>query len=137
MLIVVLNPATVLGRSADARRKSDLRSIQGALELYRSDNGKYPTAASSGILVNCAGAFTGPGGQVYSQKIPCDPKGTSQAFNSGGNYYYYVDPTNQAYYYLVACLQLSSDSDGVAFPAGAGAPSGSCASGKYFVTQNP
>jgi type II secretion system protein G len=36
-------------RSRDAERKSDLKQISSALELYYSDYGKYPSASVDGL----------------------------------------------------------------------------------------
>ena len=42
VVISVLNPETFRNKSQDARRKTDLVAIQGALELYFADNNAYP-----------------------------------------------------------------------------------------------
>lgn len=39
----------VQNRAQDSRRVNDLKSIVKALELYKIDNGVYPTAAGSGL----------------------------------------------------------------------------------------
>lgn len=54
-------------RARDTQRKSDLRQIQSALEMYRSDVGVYPAA-----LPVCGGQLTNAG-VIYMRKIPCDP----------------------------------------------------------------
>jgi type II secretion system protein G len=84
-------------RARDAQRKSDMRQMQAAFELYRSDQGTYPPAP----LPAC-GAGLVNGGTTYMQKIPCDP------LNSGQFKYNYT--TTGATYNLVACLENVNDS---------------------------
>lgn len=82
-------------RARDAQRKSDLRQIQSALELYRADQGQYPAAP----LPACGTSLTA-NGTTYMQKIPCDPL-TSAAYSY---------TTTGTTYTLVACLENSNDS---------------------------
>lgn len=89
-------------RARDAERKSDLRQIQAALELYRADLSSYPAQP----LPNCGLPLPAPsGGTVYMQKIPCDP------LNSPPNYVYtYVQTGGGTGYTLTACLENLNDS---------------------------
>lgn len=82
-------------KARDAQRKSDLKQIQSALELYRSDNGAYP-----GSLPACGNALLS-GSTTYMQKIPCDPLSK--------NSYSYTAGTPP--YKLSACLENSNDQD--------------------------
>lgn len=79
-------------KSRDVRRKSDLRQIASALELYYNDKGKYPS--DNGELGNIKGCDAGDNvvcawgnlmkdskGTIYMVKLPGDP-------TSGGQYYY-------------------------------------------------
>jgi len=50
----------------DAKRKSDLESIRSALEMYKADNGKYPST-SSGIDASSLAISN------YISSIPTDP----------------------------------------------------------------
>lgn len=86
-------------RGRDAQRKSDLRQIQSAIEIYRSDNGSYPLTAS---FPACGAKFSGSGGSTYMQKIPCDP-------SSGATYNY--ASTDGVTYSMYACLENANDSD--------------------------
>lgn len=53
------------GRSGrDAKRKADLEQIRSALEIYKSENGVYPTAAATCV------AFSG---STYIDPYPTDP----------------------------------------------------------------
>lgn len=71
-------------KSRDSRRKSDLESIRGALELYRADEGAYPAD-----LPICGGSLSGTGGTEYMSNFPCDPKEETT--------YGYVSPTTLSY----------------------------------------
>ena len=85
-------------RARDAQRKSDLRQIQSALELYRSDQGAYP---ATNILSTCGtGVSLGSGSTIYMQKLPCDP-------STGSPYPYALTATG---YTLYACLENGNDS---------------------------
>src|SRR5688500_5798763 len=118
----------VRARGRDTTRTSDLRQLQVALELYRSDVGTYPATLST-----CgAGSSLLSGGTTYMSKIPCDPLGTSMGYNGG--VYYYVSPSGNATYTLGACIENTNDPDVTATsPGGAG----SCPSARYFVLTNP
>jgi general secretion pathway protein G len=111
-------------RARDAQRKSDLRQIQKALEMYRQDQTPiaYPTA-TAGRFGTCGTQFGTT--TVYMNKIPCDPLGPTP-------YYYSVDNNNLTYT-LCACIENKADSD-----ATNGSCSGTCPSGiskNYIVTQ--
>jgi len=83
----------------DSQRKTDLRLIQSALEIYRSDTGKY---SSSSPINPCGGSWT-VSSTVYMQKIPCDPL-------SAAAYTYIYDSTKGSYS-LFACLEDVDDKD--------------------------
>lgn len=97
-------------RARDGVRKSDLRQIQSALELYRSDKGVYPTVPS--LTCGCAltsGAVTtggidcstsSPAGVVYMKKIPCDPA-TAETYKYS---------STGSTYALATCLENVNDS---------------------------
>lgn len=65
---LIANFAGVRQRARDGVRKSDLRQIQAAVELYRSDQGKYPFPS-----ISPCGSSINVGSVVYMAKIPCDP----------------------------------------------------------------
>lgn len=134
------NFVAIRERARDAQRKSDLRQIQSALELYRSDTGGYPQTSNTYQLPNSvisgdgncpdAGTFV-YSNTTYMKKIPCEPLGTS--YYNSGNYYYSSDGTN---YTLAGCIENVNDTDQNITTT---APTGSsgCTTGKYFVLQNP
>ena len=84
-------------RARDAERKSDMRQMQAAFELYRNDQGTYPPSplptCGSGLVDN---------GSTYMQKVPCDP------LNTGTFTYNYT--TTGVTYTLISCLENINDS---------------------------
>jgi len=95
---IIANLIGAKARARDAQRKSDMRQIQSALELYRADQNTYPPAP----LPSCGSPLTS-GGAVYIQKIPCDPLNTGRYV-----YTYTVNGTGTAYT-IVACLENTND----------------------------
>lgn len=95
--LLTANFIGVRQRGRDSQRKSNVRQIQSALELYRADQSGYPTS-----LPACGSSFTSTDGRnTYMQKIPCDPSGGSYTYSS-------PDSTR---YTVIACLENSNDSD--------------------------
>ena len=97
-------------RTRDVQRKSNLRQIANALELYYSDYGTYPGASANGEILGCpsttsaacswgGGPFT-DGKTVYFQTLPKDP--------SNANYIYRVDAAKLKYQ-LFAHLENTQD----------------------------
>lgn len=113
----------ILAKSRDMRRKSDLRAIQKAFELYKQSQSTpvYPpnTFAFSGTFSDANG--------VYMQTVPQDPQGV------GKTYSYSRNAGDFGKYTLCACLENANDPDGVATCTGAPA----CASGKYYNLNEP
>lgn len=96
--VVVFSNLQKNGR--DAKRQSDLRIIQSALEQYHADQGYYPDTVTSGSSI-------ASGSKTYLQKVPADPLSTSQ-------YHYKTDPdpcTGSACikYCLYAAVENSSN----------------------------
>lgn len=98
--LLMTNFVGIRQRARDAQRKSDLRQIQSALELYRSDNGSYPLTAN---FPACPSSFPASGSPTYMQKIPCDPIKTGQYV------YTYISAAGSTYS-LISCLENTSDS---------------------------
>jgi type II secretion system protein G len=86
-------------RARDAQRKSDMRQMQAAFELFRADVGNYPTNAQ----VVC-GKPLANGGTTYMQELPCDPLNTSPYL------YTYLQSGGGTGYTLIACLENVNDS---------------------------
>lgn len=120
-------------RSRDAQRKSDLKQIGNALELYYSDYGKYP-ASLAGVIMGCP-AETGPcnwddqdnfrDGQtppkVYLRVVPKDPQ--------AGDYYYRVSAGKDKYQ-IYAHLENTQDKNCIQGNCAVSSPNGSvCGTG--------
>jgi general secretion pathway protein G len=125
--LLMSNFIGVRQRARDAQRKSDLKQIQSAIEIYRSDLNSYPSAP----LPSCGSPLTGGNpANTYMQKIPCDPNGSSY-YNSGN--YYYTSGTST--YSLGACLENSADPQGTSTPPPGGGSG--CSTNWYYVVTNP
>lgn len=128
--ILLANFVGVRQRGRDAQRKSDARQIQSALEMYRADNGNYPTA-----LVACGSPFSS-GSSTYMSKVPCDPLSTTTSYT------YSATPvgcdntvTTCTGYTIIACIENANDSqkDSVVQSM----CSGSGSTGVSFTVTNP
>ena len=115
-------------RARDAARKADIRQIQIALEMYRSDQGSYPTAIAN-CPVGTPTSLMSPDctTTTYMSKVPKDVLGTT--YYNSGNYYINSDGTT---YVMRACLENTSDSEGKSVGGG-----GSCPTSWYFEVTNP
>lgn len=90
--IGIASYSSVNKRSRDTKRKSDIEQIRSGLEMYRAQNGSYPSPGS-GSFVNASGlsAYLVSG---YMPAIPADPQGTSpyiyqyKATDASGSTYY-------------------------------------------------
>ncbi len=109
-LLVSLGGARATAR--DARRISDLRQVQSALELYYAKSGEYPSGDWTAMEAAIVGA------KVGINKLPQDPQsGTVNPYTYGS------DATTQQTYVLRAVLEgynpaLDNDIDGSSTVAG-------------------
>lgn len=91
---VALSSARLKAR--DARRISDVKQIQTALELYYNDTQKYPdykaAPAANGSLTFGEALKSSDGTTIYMAKVPTDPSGASNEDAC-------VNTTRQAYAY--------------------------------------
>ncbi len=112
-------------RARDAQRKSDLKQIQKALEMYRQDKSPiaYPTATAGNRFGTCNSQLAS-GTTVYMAKIPCDPLAPTP-------YYYLVDNNNLTYT-LCACIENKADPEASTISCGE-----ICPSGKYYQVNQP
>lgn len=99
--LLTANFIGVRQRSRDSQRKADLRQIQSALELYRSDQGSYPSTipncpAGTPVSLKTPDCST----STYMQKVPKDPTGAIYTYSSNGTTYS-----------VIACLENANDSD--------------------------
>ena len=93
-------------RARDATRKSDVKQIQKALELYKSDQAdvSYPTDAYF-LGLSCGVKWDNGSTETYMNKMPCDPSdGTT-------GYVYARNGTETSKYTLTACLENPADAD--------------------------
>lgn len=127
--LLMTNFIGVRQRARDAQRKSDVRQMQSALELYRSDTGSYPVSDTNNRLNSTACPTSSSfsySGTVYMNTVPCDPLG-STAYN-GGNYYY---TSNGSTYTIYACLENTSDAQGTTIN------NIGCSTNLLYVVNNP
>jgi len=107
--LLMANFAAIRERGRDAQRKSDLKQIQKALELYKDSQTpiQYPQTTSWSTLT------TALEGGNYMKKVPTD------LINANGFVYSYSSPvgTDTLNYTLKACLENASDKDGVTDPS--------------------
>jgi len=138
--------AGVRENARDARRKSDLRQIQKALELYRQD--KYPpefpengtflgtpntscwSSGTPGINGEPIGTCTG---NIYLQKVPGDPLKIPQVY-----YYYRNDDLGlggkKLKYTLCTCIENTADADSIVGDCDAAYV---CSSGRKYELHEP
>ena len=127
MAIIAILATVIIGgfrssqmRGRDAQRKSDLKQIANALEIFFADYGKYPPASGTQLAGCSYNAGTGAGGAcdwgagefkdvdingntktIYFKIVPKDPA-------SSQNYVYRVSST-QNMYQLFARLENPED----------------------------
>ena len=89
--IVAINVLPSGDKARVVRAKADISTIEGALDMYKLQNGAYPTT-SQGLtaLVHApAGASTAtyqPGGYLKGGKVPQDPWGKPYNYASPGSH---------------------------------------------------
>lgn len=109
-------------RARDSQRKSDIRQLQKALELYKQD--QSPIAYPADVTWNataCASPWT-VGSNTYMNKFPCDPLAVTR-------YVYTRNLSDSTRYTLYACLENKSDTDSTTQVA--------CSSGKMYQVTEP
>jgi len=126
LAIVALN--TARSRARDARRVSDIKQIQTALELYYMDNYKYPVQpalnAIEGVCLSSTSGFATPClGTTYMGNIPSNPEPRTDGGCVGAVYSYYATDLEitgvDLSYYITYCL---------------GSATGDIISGEHFAT---
>ncbi len=110
LAVVSLNNARA--RARDARRISDIKQIQTALELYFLDNSDYPSgedihigSPTADTLSQNNGFSENAAGDVYMSVVPLNPA----PYDDGGcddtsAYIYSYDTGNGASYSITYCL---------------------------------
>lgn len=105
--VIVPNFMGARERSRDTQRKSDVRQLQKALEMYKDDQTpvpKYLTVAEYNALT-CNSEWKNAAGTVYMSKFPCDPSNPT-------SYHYPYTNDSSLVYTLIACLENKSDPQG-------------------------
>lgn len=143
--MMLINPSFQLQKSRDSKRKADIKIIQSALELYRSEQGSYP-ASNNNSVVTCAQSFTLNGlcdstDTVYLQTVPMDPKTQTNYFYCSSTDTVPCSYAPSGGYALYACLENENDKDrlmtGAINPPIPNSQTVTCASGVYYGVVNP
>lgn len=117
-------------RARDSERKSDLKQIQKAFELYKQDQAlpSFPAALPTSNQCWSSGGSgdTCPAGNVYMNKFPAD---------SNANMDYYYLNNNDLTYILCACLENQADPEGTS--GNCEDSTYICSSGKSFMVTEP
>ncbi|MDO8667511.1 MAG: prepilin-type N-terminal cleavage/methylation domain-containing protein [bacterium] len=103
LAVVALNNARMKAR--DAKRVSDIKQIQTALELYYNDCNSYPDGTAAGQEVDANTDLTGPaacGTVTYMATVPSNP--TPVDTGCTGSIYTYTQTSSGASYTLAYCL---------------------------------
>lgn len=86
LLATIVMPR-ILGRPEQARRmkaKVDIRNIESALALFKTDTGRFPTTSEGlNVLVTDPG-IKGYNKECYLDKVPLDPWGNRYIYLSPG-----------------------------------------------------
>lgn len=93
LAVVALNNARL--KSRDAKRVSDIKQIQTALELYYNDANAYPEALGASIILS---------GVTYMSAVPTNPTPANDGGCAPGNVYTYVSASPYSTYTLTYCL---------------------------------
>lgn len=91
-----------LKKGRDSRRKQDLEQVSRALELYYSEQGRYPEESEVVFGQKLDNPNSDDDDIFYMKQLPTDPM-------SGYSYVYRT--TNQQDYQLYACLENDDDLD--------------------------
>ena len=111
LAVIALN--TARARARDARRVSDLKQIQAALELFYMDEYKYPAdptdAAIESLCLDEEGftAACDDGGVTYMGRVPGNPQPRTDGTCDNTTYTYNATDVNGGTdfsYYIVYCL---------------------------------
>jgi len=95
LAVVALNNARL--KSRDAKRISDIKQIQTAVELYYNDANAYPAAVTGlGTIAT--------GGVTYMSNVPTNPAPVNDGTCAAGSTYTYAMGTNGTTYTLQYCL---------------------------------
>ena len=97
--VVVVNVGSARVKARDAKRISDMKAIQTALEMYYDDNdGSYPNPCSNSWCYQSGGNWSNLGTVLsgYLSSLPVDPSGSISPSPWSGGFTY-------GYYPLINC----------------------------------
>jgi len=115
-------------RARDVQRKNDLKQLQSAIEMYKLDNGEYPSSilfTKMKVVTNTCWYNDNDDGTsgpdfistcptddkvIYMKKVVRDPNRSVAADNKA----YYYSSSDKYKYIVCACLENQGDADGVA-----------------------
>ena len=89
--IVAINVLPSGDKARVVRAKADISTIEGGLDMYKLQNGAYPTTAQglAALVKAPAGAAAAtyqPGGYLKGGKVPADPWGKPYLYASPGTH---------------------------------------------------
>jgi len=107
--LILLSLRTARAKARDARRKSDLRQVKAALELYASDhNDAYPICTGGDVFSAAAPGCLAGLAPTYTKVLPTDPINGGSA----GTYRYFYRSNNGGVDYILSVgLENSNDPD--------------------------
>jgi len=122
--VAIVGLPKIGGKGRDARRVSDMRQVQTALELYFTKNGNYPNVSDWAGL---SGALTGAG--IGINQVPADP-------SPSRTYDYCVSGTFDRYMMVAILEEQNGAAQSVGTPPCTMSPAVTCgaASTTYCVT---
>jgi len=104
--VVALNAARV--KSRDAKRLSDVRQIQTALEMYYMDFTHYPTGTIGNNTILSANGFSSTAsGTVYLGSVPTNPIPASDGVCNSASVYTYTQTAAGSSYSLSYCHSVN------------------------------
>lgn len=99
--LIMANVSGIRERARDAKRKSDMREVKTALQMYHNDNDDYPTTESfptAGNPLQNSDRTT-----IYMKQIPAGPV--------EGEIYHYLKGDDKDSYTLKTTLENKSDAE--------------------------
>jgi prepilin-type N-terminal cleavage/methylation domain-containing protein len=103
VVIAIINPGGMRAKARDGQRIADLKRVQTALELYFSDNRRYPDSAAwawppTGTVAPTTLTTT------YIDAVPSDPTQSGTGCGTGG----YSYQSNGTTYMMSVHMEVSS-----------------------------
>lgn len=120
-------------RARDSTRKSDVKNLQKAFELYKLDQATPAYPIASPVVANCwastgSSSICPTGTTIYMNKVPADPQSAVPTP-------YFYSRSSQLEYSLCACLENTADSDAQACTSYCSGIT--CSTNKCFVVNQP